>query len=65
MMAIIGFLLLCAVGLVLVCMAIGGAVVTPGYAGNIEWPRFILFGGSGSDVLWLAFSNCPFSIVIG
>lgn len=64
-MAIIGFLLLVVVGLVLVVWAIGAAFVTAGFAGKVEWPPVLVFGGAGGAILWYAFVNAPFTIVFG
>ena len=64
-MAIIGFLLLVIVGLVLVGYAIGAAFVTVGFAGKVEWPPVLVFGGVGVMLLWYAFVNAPFTIVFG
>jgi len=64
-MAIIGFIFLLVVGLVLVVYAIGAAFVTVGFAGKVEWPPVLVFGGVGVLLLWYAFVNAPFTIVFG
>lgn len=64
-MAIIGFLLLVVVGLLLVVYAIAAASVTAGFAGKVEWPPVLVFGGVGVLLLWYAFVNAPFTIVFG
>jgi len=64
-MAILGFIVLVMVGLVLVGYAIGAAFVTVGFAGKVEWPPVLVFGGVGVLILWYAFVNAPFTIVFG
>jgi len=64
-MAIIGFILLVIVGLVLVVYAIAAASATASFAGKVEWPPVLVFGGVGGLILWCAFVNAPFTIVFG
>lgn len=64
-MAILGFIFLVIVGLVLVVYAIAAASVTAGFAGKVEWPPVLVFGGAGALILWCAFVNAPFTIVFG
>jgi len=64
-MAIIGFLLLVIVGLALVVYAIAAASATASFAGKVEWPPVLVFGGVGALILWYAFVNAPFTIVFG
>ena len=47
-MAILGFLLLVIVGLVLVAYAIAAASATASFAGKVEWPPVLVFGGVGA-----------------
>jgi hypothetical protein len=64
-MAILGFIVLVMVGLVLVAYAIAAASVTASFAGKVEWPPVLVFGGVGALILWYAFVNAPFTIVFG
>jgi len=64
-MAIIGFFALLVLGVIFSFAALAGACVLTGFAGRVEWPHFLTFGGIGGALLYAAFTNCPFSIVIG
>jgi len=64
-MAIIGFFALLVLGVIFSFAALAGAYVSANFANHIEWPHFLTFGGIGGALLYAAFTNCPFSIVIG
>lgn len=64
MMALIGFFAVLALGVVLIMVALAGAAVSSKFSGKIEWPHFLLLGGSGAALVWFAVKHCPFTLTL-
>lgn len=64
-MAIVGFLLVCVIGAVLVFQGIAAAFVVGIFSGGLKksW-GLLVFAVIGALMLWWAFANSPFTVTV-
>lgn len=61
-MAIIGFIVLVLIGLYFAAQAVGGALVSLGFAGVFPWGFSGICGAIAALLWYVAFTNIPFSV---
>jgi hypothetical protein len=64
MMAIVGFILVCIIGIYLVVAGLGGWIGLGAFGGFHKTWGFLIFTVIGALILWWAFNNSPFTITV-